>query len=146
MCAPLPDCASHLALHTPELPSLLDLNAPWPLQVVEQFNAQRKMARLQRWMAGSKVLSTAGLQVDEEMTIEAAEIWLYAVSSSLVQPVVVLPFHSFKNGLRPWTSLSEKMKLKDMKSVQLITFQLTHLVGADKENIFTLSDPKLERK
>ena len=91
------------------------------LGVVEQFNAQRKRARLQRWMEGSNVVTQAALCNDEaEPTIEAGELWLYAANATTVVPVVVLPFHSLKNGLRPWTSLSEKMKLKEMMSVQLV--------------------------
>ena len=88
--------------------------------VVDQFNAQRKRARLQRWMEGSKVMSNAGLGTEEEPTIESGELWLYAANATTVLLVVVLPFHSFKNGLRPWTSLSDQMKLKEMKSVQLV--------------------------
>ena len=138
--------------------------------VVEQFNAQRKRARLQRWMEGTKIMSGSGLLAEGEPTIEAGQLWFYAANATTVVLVVVLPFHSFKNGLRPWTSLSEPMKLKEMKSVQLVVcdphpmlhanpsclhlptvpfavqvFKPTSITTAQGGRIFKMADPILER-
>lgn len=87
---------------------------------IEKFKLQRKRARLQRWMEGSKVLISAGLPQDDATTIEAGEVWLYVSSALQILPVVVLPFHSYKNGVRPWTLLHEKLKVKDVASLQLL--------------------------
>ena len=90
--------------------------------VVEQFNAQRKKARLQRWMDGTTSLIKTGMVAasPEHVTVDAGDVWLYADSPTAVVPVVVIPFHSFKNGVRPWTSLVGHMQLKQMSSAQLL--------------------------
>lgn len=115
--------------------------------VVEQFNAQRKRSRLQRWIEGTKVLTKAGISSEEaaEVTIRAGEVWLYAASATRVVPAVVIPFHTFKNGVRPWTSLAEAMKLKDTTSVQLVTFKATSISTTRGGLIFQQDRPILER-
>ena len=115
--------------------------------VVEQFNAQRKRSRLQRWIEGTKVLTKAGISSEEaaEVTIRAGEVWLYAASATRVVPAVVIPFHTFKNGVRPWTSLAEAMKLKDTTSVQLVTFKATSISTTRGGLIFRQDRPILER-
>lgn len=74
---------------------------------------------MQRWIEGSKVLVSMGFAAQDDATIEAGEVWLYLASPDVVALAIVMPFHSYKNGLRAWTSLNEKMKLKDAKSIQL---------------------------
>ena len=117
------------------------------LGVVEQFNAQRKRARLQRWIEGTKVLTKAGIAGEKaaEATITAGEVWLYAASATTVVLAVVIPFHTFKNGVRPWTSLGEAMKLKDTTSVQLVTFKATSIRTTRGGLIFQQDRPILER-
>ena len=55
-----------------------------------------------------------------EPSIKGGEVWFYAYSERLVLPVVVLPFHNFKNGVRAWTSLNTDMKLQDATALHLI--------------------------
>jgi hypothetical protein len=96
--------------------------------IVEQFNAQRKRARLQRWIEGSNALAKLGvpIELEADVTITAGEVWLYALSATVVVPAVAIPFHSFKNGVRPWTSLAEPMKLKALNSAQLVVRRATN--------------------
>ena len=60
--------------------------------IVEQFNAQRKRARLQRWIEGTNALAKLGVTMEDEadVTIAAGEVWLYALSDTAVVPAVAL--------------------------------------------------------